>query len=312
MALLHPELSYLRELRSSLSKMRLSNITVGKDARNRCMLSAFSSKTGRNQPSNSKSIFGPAVWLRSLIKPNPGYGLAYIDWSQQEYGIASFLSKDKLMIEAYQSEDSYLGFAKQVGAVPRWATKDTHKKERGIYKECILAVQYGMGSRSLAFRIGKPVSYAKDLLQLHKDTYRTYWTWSDAVVDHAMLYGKLWTTFGWHLHISGDVNPRSIRNFPMQANGAEMLRIACILADSYGIKIIAPVHDALLIESPIEELESAITTTQKAMAEASAIVLDGHALKTDVSVTRYPDRYQDERGIDMWNMVQDIIKEIKG
>jgi hypothetical protein len=64
-------ISPLRELRSALSEMRLSDLAVGKDGRNRTILSAFRSRTGRNQPSNSKSIFGPSVWLRGLIKPWP-------------------------------------------------------------------------------------------------------------------------------------------------------------------------------------------------------------------------------------------------
>src|SRR5262249_28306057 len=79
----HPSVAPLRELRSSLSELRLSDLAVGRDGRNRCLLSAFRARSGRNQPSNSKFIFGPSVWLRGLIKPPPGYGVAYIDWSQQ-------------------------------------------------------------------------------------------------------------------------------------------------------------------------------------------------------------------------------------
>ena len=68
----HPEVRPLRELRGSLSQLRLRDLTVGTDGRNRCLLSPFSSKTGRNQPSNSKFIFGAPSWLRGLIMPGPG------------------------------------------------------------------------------------------------------------------------------------------------------------------------------------------------------------------------------------------------
>src|SRR5262249_62125589 len=50
----------IRELRHTLSQMRLNDLAVGADGRNRCLLSAFASKTGRDQPSNSKFIFGPS------------------------------------------------------------------------------------------------------------------------------------------------------------------------------------------------------------------------------------------------------------
>ena len=72
MAKAHPELASLRELRVTLGQMRLSELAVGGDGRNRCLLSAFRARTGRNQPSNTKFIFGPAVWLRGLIRPRPG------------------------------------------------------------------------------------------------------------------------------------------------------------------------------------------------------------------------------------------------
>jgi DNA polymerase-1 len=121
-----PLISPLRELRSALSEMRLSDLGVGKDGRNRVLLSAFRARTGRNQPSNSQFIFGPSVWLRGLIKPPPDHGIAYVDWSQQEFGIAAALSGDPAMQAAYCSGNAYLGFAKQVHAVPQDATKETH------------------------------------------------------------------------------------------------------------------------------------------------------------------------------------------
>jgi DNA polymerase I len=80
MAKAYPVVSPMRELRSALSDLRLNDLAVGQDGRNRTLLSVFRSRTGRNQPSNTKYIFGPSVWLRSLIQPAAGFGVAYIDW----------------------------------------------------------------------------------------------------------------------------------------------------------------------------------------------------------------------------------------
>lgn len=112
MARAHPKIAPLRELRSSLSAMRLADLAVGADGRNRTILSAFKARTSRNQPSNSKFIFGPSTWLRSLIKPPLGPGISYIDYGSQEIGIAAALSGDERMIDAYSSGDVYLAFAK--------------------------------------------------------------------------------------------------------------------------------------------------------------------------------------------------------
>ena len=78
----------------------------------------FVPRSGRNQPSNTRFIFGPSVWLRGLIKPPPDHGVAYIDWAQQEFGIAAALSGDQAMQAAYRSGDCYLAFGKQAGAHP--------------------------------------------------------------------------------------------------------------------------------------------------------------------------------------------------
>jgi DNA polymerase I len=308
MAKAHPlVVSPYRELRSSLSKLRLNDLAVGKDGRNRTVLWAFQSRTGRNQPSNSKFIFGPSVWLRGLVKPPPDYGIAYVDWSQQEFGIAAALSGDTNMQVAYRSGDPYLAFAKQAGAVPADATKATHKNERELFKQCVLGVQYGMGAETLALRIGQPLIVARNLLRAHHETYPPFWQWSDAVVDHAMMFGLLQTVFGWHVHVGENPNPRSLRNFPMQANGAEMLRLACCLATERGIGVCAPVHDAILICAPLDRLDEDVARMREAMAEASRIVLGGFELGTDVHVVRYPDRYMDARGVVMWERVIDLI-----
>ena len=309
---LHPILKPLRELRTSLSQMRLHDLAVGSDGRNRCLLSAFRSRTGRNQPSNSRFIFGAASWVRGLVRPEAGRGLAYIDWSQQEFGIAAALSDDLAMIEAYTSGDPYLAFARQAGAAPPSATADSHAEIRSQFKAATLAVQYGMGAEALAGRIKCDPIRARQLLDLHRRTYPTFWRWSDAVESYAMLHGSLWTVFGWTLHVGAGVNPRSLRNFPMQANGAEMLRLACCLATESGVQVCAPVHDAILVEAPLEELPRVVEATRSAMAEASRVVLGGFQLETTFSTIPYPERFMDERGTRLWSLIMETLMGVNG
>ncbi len=299
----------LRELRYSLSKMRLNDLAVGSDDRNRTLLSAFRAVTGRNQPSNAKFIFGPSCWLRGLIKPPKGWAIAYIDWSAQEIGIAAKLSGDVNMQDAYLSGDPYLWLGKMSGVIPSDATKKTHPELRDVFKVVYLAANYGMGERSLAQLIGQTEAHARELLRMHRERFPTFWAWSDSAVDHAMLKGWLTTVFGWELHVRPDTKPTSLRNFPVQANGAEMLRLACCLATERGIRVCAPVHDALLVEGADAEIDDDVRATQAAMQEASATVLDGFVLRTDVKVIRYPDRYMDPRGEKMWNLVGQLLNE---
>lgn len=304
----YPQLAPLRELRLSLGQMRLNDLAVGSDGRNRCLLSAFRSRTGRNQPSNSRFIFGPSVWLRSLIKPQAGRAIAYVDWEQQEFGIAAAFSNDANMQEAYRSGDPYLTFAKQARAVPDNATKQSHPQERSRFKVCALAVQYGMGAKSLSAALGEPECVGRELLRLHRMTYPAFWEWSQAAVDHAMLHGYLQTVFGWKIQVGERVNPRSLANFPCQANGAEMLRLACCLLTEAGINVNAPVHDAVLVESEARLIDDTVKQTQRIMMEASEVILDGFTIQTDAEIVRFPDRYCDDRGKEMWDAVTSVLR----
>jgi hypothetical protein len=309
MAKIYPAVSPLRELRSSLAELRLNDLAVGRDGRNRTILSAFRARTGRNQPSSTEFIFGPAVWIRALIKPPPGMAVAYIDYEQQEFAIAAKLSGDPNMLAAYASGDPYLAFAKQAGAIPADATKGTHGSQRELFKQTALGVIFGMSEYGLALRLDQPTIVARGLLCAHHETFRVFWRWSDAVVDHAKLIGELHTAFGWTLHGCCGANVRSLRNFQMQAHGAEVLRLACCLATERGIEVCPPVHDALLILAPIGDIEAAIAITRKAMAEASRVVLDGFEIRTEAKITRYPERFTDARGTRMWNVVTQLVEE---
>jgi hypothetical protein len=312
MAKAYPAVAPLRELRHTLGEMRLfDNLAVGADGRNRCLLSPFRATSSRNAPSNARFIFGPSCWLRSLIQPEAGRAVVYCDWSQQEFGIAAALSGDRAMMQAYSSGDPYLTFAKQAGAVPPDGTKQTHPEIRELFKTCALGVQYGMQAESLARRMGQPPAMARELLRLHRQTYPVYWRWSEAAVNHAMLRGWLQTVFGWRVHVGPKANPRSLANFAMQANGAEMLRLACCLATECGIRVCAPVHDAVLVEGAADEIEDVVVATQAAMGEASRVVLSGFELRTDAKIVRYPDRYSDPRGVRMWQTMTKILDELR-
>lgn len=308
----YPQIAPIKEARHAISQLRLEDLSVGRDGRNRTSISPFRATTGRNQPSTSRFIFGPSCWIRGLIQPPPGYSLAYIDWSQQEFGIAAALSGDKQMMMAYLSGDPYLAFAKQAGAVPSDATKRTHTQIRDQFKACVLAVQYGMGAVSLAARINQSVAQARYLLQLHRETYPTFWKWSDSMVCHAMLTSELQTVFGWKVHVGPKANERSLRNFPMQANGAEMLRLACCFMTENDIEVCAPVHDAVMIVAPTVCIHDVVAHAKRLMEDASAIILNGFRLRSDEKIVTHPDRYMDERGQRMWTVVQEILKQNYG
>ena len=106
-----------------------------------------------------------------------------------------------------------------------------------------------------------------------------------------------------------DDKPASVRNFPVQANGAEMLRLAIMFLQDDGIDVCAPVHDAVVIERPLERQEEIVSRAQKLMRRASEIILPNLPLESDVKVVQYPNRFYDEdRGKTFW---EELMKELK-
>jgi hypothetical protein len=318
-----PQLHELRQLRHARDKMRKVKLAVGGDSRNKTVLWGFKAKTSRTQPKASEWIFSPATWLRSLIKPGPGMAVAYIDYSAMEFMLAASLSDGHCgpanqMLEMYQSGDPYLSFAKAVGAIPKHITKKTlgnYDVLRDRYKTMLLATQYGMQAETLAGRLGVSTFEAHVMLCQHREQFAQYWTWSNDHVQHALQTGIMRTVFGWHCRTGiTEFNERSIRNWPVQAAGADVLRIACILGMRHGIQLLAPIHDAVLIEAPIERIEADVALMQELMRRASRIVLNRdragtHELRTDCTIVRYPDRYIDKRGVAVWQHVLDLLAQ---
>jgi hypothetical protein len=316
MSEIHPWLKPLRQLRQMLDMLRLKDLPVGSDGRNRCMLSPFGTVTGRCTPSPKGYLFGRPAWFRSLARPALGRALLHFDWSAQEPGIGAFLSGDAAMQADYKAGCIYLGFARRIGMVPGWATKDTHPSERDLIKVVFLAVSYGMGEKLLAHKIGKPPVYARDLLRSFRRAYPRFMEWVDGAVRFALFRGRLWTRFGWQTGVryhhprrtwSTDPNDAALANFLCQGNGAEMMRLAATHVCDAGAMLCATVHDAVLVECAAEDVEATAHAVQAAMRQASREVLYGAELKTSCTEARWPDHYSDKKGAKFWGQLMDEL-----
>jgi DNA polymerase I len=175
----------------------------------------------------------------------------------------------------------------------------------------VLGINYGLGARSLAVRAGISLYEASEILARLRARFRVFEEFTQRVLDHAGILLEISTPFGWVMQCPPDTNPRTVRNFPMQSTGAEILHVASILAERRGIRIVAPVHDAFVAEAPVEELADASAALDRVMRDASALVLRGYELPTDEHLVRPGERYFDERGEAMWNTVTRLMAKLE-
>ena len=312
----------LRQLRYIRDKLRKIQLSVGRDGRNRTVLWPFSSKTSRTQPKAKHWIFSPSVWLRFLIKPEPGKALAYIDYSSMEFGAAAALSDkhvgpNNLMLDLYESDDPYLNFGKTVGQLTRDATRDMLGVEakRDQLKVMCLGTQYNMRALTLSTRLGVTYLEAHEMLQLHRGLFSQYWHWSEDWLHHSLNTGMMRTVYGWQCATGvTEFSENTIRNWPIQSTCADIFRLAYVWGTRHGLTLIAPVHDAVLLEAPEDRIEADVALMREIMRRASRVILNPTAdgtieLRTDVKIIRYPDRFTDSRGTELWETVMKLLAE---
>jgi DNA polymerase I len=237
------------------------------------------------------------------------------------------------MLAAYFSDDPYVAFAVMAGAIPAGITGKNYKSGtddyatqrgnagapidysliRNKFKRCCLAVQYMMGAQGLAAALKTTEDVATDLLHQHHTTFRQFWHWQDQLLNVAIEFKEVVTRGGWRLDTrelnrrsaSNKCTPRTIGNFPMQCVGAEVMRRATVYACRKGIPVIATLHDALMVEGREDEIDEIVRVTiEDCMDRASREVLSGHVLRTEANIYKYPQRYFDEDGVEMWETVK--------
>ncbi len=338
------ELAKLVELFNTVNLLKNFKLHLDEQARNRVdFFNCFGTKTGRN--AQKGYIFMQAKWVRSLMKPGPGMAMAYMDWNSMEVGVGAALSGDEKLMEAYTSGDAHMMLAKQGGMVPPDATKDAktspyscgpqcggkgckqlpscqqfaeHCDIRSQCKTCNLAAMYGATVVALMNK-GLTREQARRALKHHHQVYARFWEWVEDCIEAADVEREATTLDGWRIHVDGEqkgFNARSVGNFFVQANSAGIMRLAAILATERGLGVCAIVHDAFLLEAPIEDMQQQVAELKECMDEASAVLLDGFVLGVDGWQLEkwivYPNRYMDERGRGFWLEVEESLAKLAG
>ena len=125
------------------------------------------------------------------------------------------------------------------------------------------------------------------------------------------MIAKWRSVFGWPLFLSNSPNRRTLYNFPMQSNGAEMLRLATWRLCEAGIVPSMLIHDGILIEARNEE-EIAITI--EIMKAAGRDVCNGFEIGVDIDFDQRKQgvRFRDKRPVaqKMWKTIMDVLREI--
>lgn len=261
-------------------------------------LHLMTQKTGRNSPKPSEGyLLNASHWIRTLIKPKPDHCIIAIDWCQQEIGIAAALSNDKKLIDIYNAPecDVYLALAKMAGFAPSSATKKTHPEVRQLFKTMQIGLGYGKAVWSLTKDIKQSSNHitlsdaynkAQQIHRWHKTTFTGYWQWTEHTINQARKSGFIQSTDGWTYFVTDAVRDTQLLNFPMQANGAALMRLAIMnLAQHQDIDLICTQHDAIYVNARICDKKRVIEQIQQSMDNAcNDLFKDKITLRTELTI----------------------------
>jgi hypothetical protein len=306
-----PGIEALHALRDSLGFIVKARLPIGKDGRNRPSLFPFGTATGRN--AHSKSPYNAHAGMRSYMAFPPDTIGFYLDWRTQEVGVAAALSGDQVLMDDYLAGDVYHALARLCGLTNdpdsiRW--KRENRPQRDRMKPLQLGINYGMGVPSLARGLDRHPLIASEIIERHKRRYPRFWQWRADMVQTAMLQREIKSVDGWPLYITTSPNQRTLYNFPAQAGGAVMLRLAAWRLCEAGIVPIMLIHDGILFEeTDREKLEHAI----EIMRGAGRDVCNGLEIGVDIDQELINGaRYRDKRPMaqKMWATIMNTLHTI--
>ncbi len=235
------------EVRHALGGMRMNDLHVGVDGRNRCWLNLFHTKTGRNQPSSSGFVFALPAWMRSLCQARPGHVMVGLDWKAQEIAIAAILAGDARLLADLETGDPYMAFAN-----PR-RSRPTRRDEARLGGDGGPPDVQDDPARRRLRDGGADAGRPSRLHPARGD--RVAASPARGVPRLLRLVGRprrrrlLRSLHGHVLRVERRHRsrhpPERRAQLPMQATGAEMLRLACCLGTGTGLAIVALIHDAV-------------------------------------------------------------------
>jgi DNA polymerase-1 len=309
----YPLLKYYYEYKRMIDALKNLKLEIGSDGRNRFWLNPFGTKTGRNNPSTNRALLGLPHTMRSFMKPGPSMAIAQVDVGTEEPGIAAACSGDPKLKADYLSGDLYCQFAKEALGI-----QSPTKQQRQIYKATVLGRIYGLGAVSLARNLGISKPQAVNIMDEMNERYPVLNAWLERVTTKAAHGIPITCVLGWSLTATGRPGEeRTFLNFPMQGNGAELMRLVIVRAGAAGLRLIGCAHDSWFIEDTVDNIEQSVAELQEIIRTATRDLFSGFELRADckpqTDIVRYPDRFVDEReledGMRHWNWLMALIEE---
>jgi DNA polymerase-1 len=222
--------------------------------------------------------------VREAFIAPPGHVIVSADYSQIELRIMAHLSGDKGLREAFgRGADIHRATAAEVFGVELDAVS---AEQRRYAKSINFGLIYGMSAFGLASALEIDRTTAQQFIDRYFVRYPDVAEYMRTTRESARELGYVETAFGRRLYLP-DIrasNPgrragaeRAAINAPMQGTAADLIKLAMIKvqgwldAERLGARLVMQVHDELVLEVPLDEVELVRQRLPQLMADAAEL-----------------------------------------
>lgn len=218
---------------------------------------------------------------KAFIPKDDKHILLAADYSQIELRLVAEISGDKAMIQAFQDGlDIHQATAARIYDVP---LDEVTKEQRYNAKTVNFSIIYGAGATSLSKNLGIKRAEAQTLISQYFNEYEGLKNYMEMVVTKAREDGYVTTLKGRRRALRDLTSQNSMMrahaernavNTPIQGSAADMIKLAMIkihkAIQEAGLqtKMTSQVHDELIFDIPLEELEQAKVLINEHMKNA--------------------------------------------
>jgi DNA polymerase-1 len=218
---------------------------------------------------------------KAFVPRDQHHVLMAADYSQIELRIIAALSKDPGMVSAFQNqEDIHQATAAKVFGVP---LDEVTREQRSNAKTVNFGIIYGVSAFGLSQQTDLNRTEAKELIETYYSTYPRLRDYISDQIDFARENGYVATVLGRRRYLK-DINSqnavvrgaaeRNAVNAPIQGSAADIIKLAMISIqkrlnqEKWKSKMLLQVHDELVFDVPLDEVESLKVLVKKEMEQA--------------------------------------------
>ncbi|MDW8742553.1 DNA polymerase I [Streptococcus suis] len=207
------------------------------------------------------------------------------DYSQIELRVLAHISQDQHLIEAFQQgADIHTSTAMRVFGIEK--AEDVTANDRRNAKAVNFGVVYGISDFGLSNNLGITRKEAKNYIDTYFERFPGIKNYMETIVREARDKGYVETIYKRRRELP-DINSRNfnVRNFaertainsPIQGSAADILKVAMINLDKalteagLSTRMLLQVHDEIVLEVPMAELETVKAMVKETMESAIAL-----------------------------------------